>query len=222
VERISFKNIILSLILCLIVLFAITVFFNIKNTEIIMVIVSIYYILFTFFYINKKKISIIYFFNEQKLSIKRLISLILKYYMQYLGIILLLSICVFCILSLIKLFDHNFFNQMYSEIVNSNSKPFFEHLKYHRIRILNLLLLIPLYEEVFFRRFIFWSMRKNFKFVTSMIISSIIFTVFHIDKLILVFMASIFLCYIFEKEKNLLINVIIHSLINLTFLLTSI
>jgi hypothetical protein len=87
------------------------------------------------------------------------------------------------------------------------------------------ILLGPLAEELFFRGFLYKLTRKKYSFITASIIVSLLFSLLHRTPLHILplFIISLGLCYLYEKTKNILAPIILHSLhnsLNLLFLLT--
>ncbi|MBI4655380.1 MAG: CPBP family intramembrane metalloprotease [Elusimicrobia bacterium] len=74
--------------------------------------------------------------------------------------------------------------------------------------------LAPIIEEIFYRRLLFVGLRKKFNFVPSLLISSLLFGAMHAG-IVQVFVEGAYLGYVYEKEKNLPANILLHSLTNL-------
>lgn len=81
------------------------------------------------------------------------------------------------------------------------------------ISLLSMCVLAPVIEEVYFRRFLFVSLRKKVNFVPALLISSILFMAVH-PNLALGAVGGIYLGYIYEKGKSLPANILIHSVVN--------
>lgn len=75
----------------------------------------------------------------------------------------------------------------------------------------------PFAEEVFFRRFLYVRLRQKGNFWYAGLISSIIFTIAHVPSLF-IFLTSLFLTYVYEKERSILINIGLHGSINIVIL----
>jgi len=75
-------------------------------------------------------------------------------------------------------------------------------------------LLTPVVEELLFRRFFYVSLRKKLAFPAAAVLNSAVFGILHFPELITGFFAGIFLCYAYEKEGNILVNIIIHGVKN--------
>lgn len=79
---------------------------------------------------------------------------------------------------------------------------------------LNLVIFTPIFEELLFRRIIFSGLKSNYNTVTALLLSSLLFGIFHIDFLdATVF--GLWLGWIFLKTNNILLCIIVHSVCNL-------
>lgn len=74
--------------------------------------------------------------------------------------------------------------------------------------------LIPMEEEIFFRRLLYVSLRHKMAFSPSLLISSLIFGAVHPSGAIPALAAGLFLGWIYEKKENLPVNIMVHGLIN--------
>ncbi|HLQ98949.1 MAG TPA: type II CAAX endopeptidase family protein [Sphingobacterium sp.] len=83
---------------------------------------------------------------------------------------------------------------------------------------LNLVIIVPIFEELFFRSIIFNGLKNNHTVVLALLISSLLFGFFHIDYLgSTVF--GLWLGWVYLKTNNILLSIIAHSVCNLvTFL----
>ena len=83
--------------------------------------------------------------------------------------------------------------------------------------LLHVLIFAPIVEEVIFRGFIYRILKSKLPIIFSMIISSTLFALIHYNVLsyILLFVLSIFLTYIYERNGSIICPIIIHSLFNL-------
>jgi len=77
-------------------------------------------------------------------------------------------------------------------------------------------ILIPIEEEIFFRRLLYVSLRSKMTFMPSLLISSLIFGAGHIPaaSTISAFVVGLFLGWIYEKKQRLPVNIMVHGLIN--------
>ncbi|MGC9070416.1 MAG: CPBP family intramembrane glutamic endopeptidase [Elusimicrobiales bacterium] len=80
--------------------------------------------------------------------------------------------------------------------------------------VFSLCVLTPVTEEIFYRRFLYVALRKKFSFKLSMLICSLIFAFLHFPEIIVSFFAGCLLCYAYEREGNLSVPIIIHSIKN--------
>ncbi len=74
----------------------------------------------------------------------------------------------------------------------------------------------PVAEEIFFRRFVFVSLRKRCDKVCAITWSAVIFGVVHFEGFIVAAVMGAFLAYVYEKEERLVIPILIHVLKNIT------
>ena len=83
--------------------------------------------------------------------------------------------------------------------------------------LLHVLIFAPIVEEVIFRGYIYRILKSKLPIIFSMIISSTLFALIHYNVLsyILLFVLSIFLTYIYERNGSIICPIIIHSLFNL-------
>lgn len=82
---------------------------------------------------------------------------------------------------------------------------------------LQIILLAPLAEELFFRGFVYKLVRNRYKFLASAILTSLLFAFLHRtpQNILPLFTISMAICYLYEKTQNILAPVIFHSLHNL-------
>ncbi len=116
------------------------------------------------------------------------------------------------------------FSLLYDFLLNIGSenlffiKPKIPELEWNNfITVFIVLIIGPVVEEILYRRIIFVKLKKHYSLLVSVLISSILFSVFHMDinNLVPAFMAGIFFAYVYHITKSLLIVIICHSLINL-------
>ena len=88
------------------------------------------------------------------------------------------------------------------------------------VSLVSMCVLAPVIEEVYFRRFLFVSLRKKMNFLPALLISSILFMAVH-PNLALGAIGGIYLGYVYEKGKSLPANIMIHSIVNLTVVMIS-
>ena len=83
--------------------------------------------------------------------------------------------------------------------------------------LLHVLVIAPIVEEVIFRGYIYRILKSKIPIIFATIISSTLFALVHYNVLsyILLFVLSIFLTYIYERNGSIICPIIIHSLFNL-------
>ena len=217
---ISLKNLFFVICLAFVFVLLTSIVFKITDGEIIMAIVAIYYFGFIILFLRKNKLSFYEFFQFNDFNFKEFTKNLFIYIGKYLLLLVSLALIIFLFLIVIRFFYYEKFLEIYAEFEKLNTANFFDSVRYPILKIINLLLLVPVFEEIIYRRFLFYSLRKKHSFFKASVISSIIFTLFHVDKLIMVFIGSMFLSYVFEKEKNIILNILIHSFVNLLFLVS--
>ena len=74
----------------------------------------------------------------------------------------------------------------------------------------------PLIEEVFFRGFLFGGFRQHFGWKKAALISSILFSIAHLQLITLIptFILGYLFAYLFHKSKSIWPGIILHSLVN--------
>lgn len=77
----------------------------------------------------------------------------------------------------------------------------------------------PVVEELFFRRIFYATLRKRARFWTSALWSGGLFAVFHGAAAPIMFPAGLYLCWVYEKERRLPVNILLHAMVNLSLLL---
>ncbi|OGR67625.1 MAG: hypothetical protein A2081_00760 [Elusimicrobia bacterium GWC2_61_19] len=88
-----------------------------------------------------------------------------------------------------------------------------------RLRVLLVLfsacVVAPVVEEVFFRRIVFTTLRLKNGFWTSAFWAGLLFAVFHGAAAPLILPAGVYLCWVYERERRLTINIMLHAMVNL-------
>lgn len=99
----------------------------------------------------------------------------------------------------------------YSNILNNSNTI---------IMILSALIISPIAEEIFFRGIIFKYLRKEFNFIISAIISTLLFVIIHGTLVHIVpgILLGIFFCEVYEYTKDIKYNILCHILYNLLIL----
>ena len=82
-----------------------------------------------------------------------------------------------------------------------------------------LCVIAPIAEEIFFRRFLFISLRKKHSKIYAITGSAVIFGVVHFEGFIVAAIMGAFLAYIYEKEEKLTIPIMVHAFKNITAIL---
>lgn len=83
--------------------------------------------------------------------------------------------------------------------------------------LLDVLVIAPIVEEIIFRGYLYRLLKSKIPIAFSMIISSTLFAIIHFNILsyTLLFVLSIFLTYIYERNGSIVCPIIIHFLFNL-------
>ena len=103
-----------------------------------------------------------------------------------------------------KLVERNYFGTL---IVSSPLKSI--------IYLFSACILIPIGEEVFFRRLLYVSLRRKMGFIYALFLSSVLFALVHSGGAMgSALFAGLFLGWIYEKHQNLSVNIMVHGLIN--------
>ena len=86
-----------------------------------------------------------------------------------------------------------------------------------KIILIHVLVIAPIVEEIIFRGYMYRILKSRIPIIFAVIISSTIFSLIHYNVLsyILLFVLSIFLTYIYERNGSIICPIIIHSLFNL-------
>ena len=107
------------------------------------------------------------------------------------------------------------------EFNEQNIVQYFKHNKITELEVFNIIVVVPIIEEIVFRGLFYKLLRSYFSIVPSMLISSIIFSIVHENILVLIvlFSLGLILCYSYERNKSIIYPIVIHSLFNLLMLL---
>lgn len=170
--------------------------------------------------------------SDYTANTKTSLKLALKYYLVYaLSIAAIIGVIVLIAVSLMRLglFDMAAFNRthtarslrqpemtyLYNLVVGSP----FKFILYLFVACI----LIPVEEEIFFRRFLYVSLRHKLSILPSLIVSSLIFSSGHWGAGAgTALIVGLFLGWIYEKHQNLPANIMVHGLINFTVTLVMI
>ena len=126
----------------------------------------------------------------------------------------------------LELFDRPFFD--FSKIVDyfsSGAMDSYEFSESSNIllfyRGISALIIAPIFEEIFFRKFVFGELLKKNSVSISIVVSSICFSLMHLPSyrnLIPTFIFGIICCLIYAKTKNIFHTIILHFFVNLNWL----
>jgi hypothetical protein len=123
------------------------------------------------------------------------------------------------------LFKYPFLSNSFnlSEIKLSLENIYFsiDKITFSGYHFLRLLLITPLLEELFFRKLILSKLNFNLGYYKSIIITSILFSISHLDinNLLFFFIGSLILCSIYLKTNKLIYSFLFHVLMNLLSLI---
>lgn len=84
------------------------------------------------------------------------------------------------------------------------------------------LIIAPIFEELFFRKYLFSELVKSYSLKISIVISSLCFSLIHIQSLrnlLPTFIFGIVSCIIYKITKNISYSIILHFFVNLSWLL---
>lgn len=92
----------------------------------------------------------------------------------------------------------------------------FESLESPIWLVISAVILAPLVEEIFFRGFLFQGFRQRYGWVRSMLLSSTLFSIAHLDPTALVptFILGCVLAYLYHRSNSVWPGVILHFLVN--------
>jgi hypothetical protein len=78
--------------------------------------------------------------------------------------------------------------------------------------------LTPVVEEVFFRRIVFVTLRLRKGFWFSAFWSSLLFSLFHGLAAPVILPVGLYLCWVYERERRLPVNIFLHAFVNLSMI----
>lgn len=168
---------------------------------------SIFYLLVfcTLFIVGgsgRKELKIANLSKKIKLSIKRLILL-------------------WPLLLLVSYFANYLFNEYREQDLVSKVREL--GISYELINIVVLAVVIsPVLEEIFFRRLMYSSLKKNFGVLWAVVITSFLFAVVHLNLYAfpVLFVLSIMLIIIYEKDNTIFSPILLHSIFNSVMILS--
>ena len=116
----------------------------------------------------------------------------------------------------------NLYNDLfYNKKIEHKNWPWKEILKtFTIIDTIQGVLVAPIFEELFFRKFIFSKMLKKYKVWNSIIFSSLCFALIHLPnyrQAIGSFIFGIIACYIFYKTRNIYYSIFLHFIYNFSY-----
>ena len=164
-------------------------------------------------------------------NVKSDVKLALRYFVIYAvaisaALFLIGLICLFLIKTkIISLSDFTaYFNK--PEAIGENQRYFHDILMKSPFKLVvyffSTCILIPIEEEIFFRRFLYVSLRHKMPFLLSLLVSSFIFSAVHLSGAVPALAAGLFLGWIYEKHQNLPANIMVHGLVNFSVTLFTI
>lgn len=83
------------------------------------------------------------------------------------------------------------------------------------LMLLVMCVLAPIEEELLFRRVMFTTFRRKHGFWASAMASGLLFALFHGRNALFVFPVGVYLCWVYERERRLPVNIMLHGLVNL-------
>ncbi len=130
----------------------------------------------------------------------------------------------------LSFFDRFFFDfsKIIDVIINKEIEPFVSNKKTNLTWVYRgtaALIIAPLFEELFFRKYIFGELLKKHSFATSAIVSSICFSLIHLPSyrnLIPTFIFGIICCLVYKKTKSVMYTIAFHFLSNFLWIIFSI
>lgn len=126
----------------------------------------------------------------------------------------------------LELFDRPFFDfsKIMDYLMDVEPEAFRHSERSSTILLLNgigVIIIAPIFEELFFRKFLFTELQKKYSLNLSILISSICFAIVHLPNygnLIPVFILGILSCIIYNRTKNILYSMILHFFSNSSWL----
>jgi membrane protease YdiL (CAAX protease family) len=168
---------------------------------------SMYYliVLCSLFFVDNSKIrksENIHFLKKMNSIIKRLIL-------------------IWPLLLLVSFFTNQFFNEFREQDLVSKVREL--RISYELLNIVVLAVIIsPVLEEIFFRRLMYRSLKKNFGVLLAGTITSFLFAVVHLNLYAfpVLFVLSIILIVIYEKDNTIFSPMLLHSIFNLVMIIS--
>ena len=90
------------------------------------------------------------------------------------------------------------------------------------LHVLSFVILIPFVEELVFRRLFFSALRQKVSSLKATLISSLIFSLIHLDlaRLVPAFIVGVALALIYERTQSLIVCTAVHGVVNALVYLT--
>lgn len=156
---------------------------------------------------------------------KQSLMIALKYFGIFILIIgIILGLCSLIYLLITQLAPADFsikLNNFIEKLINlqNNEKSrileLFLKSKFNfTLCLISLCILGPIGEEIIYRRLLYVTLRKKMSFISSLLISSLVFGIFHFSDIIIAFISGLCLGYMYEKEQDMLANSIWHGFKN--------
>lgn len=92
---------------------------------------------------------------------------------------------------------------------------------YSIVYVIGLIIFAPVFEEIFFRRFLFVKLLEKYNFWISIIVSSILFSAIHLpsyNNLLPTFFLGMLSGFIYYKTRKIIYSILLHLLLNASFL----
>ena len=130
-------------------------------------------------------------------------------------------IIIWPLLFLVSFFSNQFFNEFREQDLVSKVREL--RISYELLNIVVLAVIIsPVLEEIFFRRLMYRSLKKNFGVLLAGIITSFLFALVHLNLYAfpVLFVLSIILIIIYEKDNTIFSPMLLHSIFNLVMIIS--
>jgi membrane protease YdiL (CAAX protease family) len=139
----------------------------------------------------------------------------LKYLFALLGIFFALIICAAALCAWKHQLLHWLLRYLARSVKDGNLLPFYLRgtMLPRLLLLVSLTLAAPLTEELFFRRFLYRSLRARMALWKALLISSVLFALVH-PFFPTAFITGLLLAWCYEKHGNLGINVLMHAMLN--------
>ena len=167
----------------------------------------VYYI----FYLTRYKHTFIEEFNQNNLI----------HFMKKMNSGIKRLILIWPLLFLVSFFSNQFFNEFREQDLVSKVREL--RISYELLNIVVLAVIIsPVLEEIFFRRLMYRSLKKNFGVLLAGIITSFLFALVHLNLYAfpVLFVLSIILIIIYEKDNTIFSPMLLHSIFNLVMIIS--